>query len=200
MTLIAEQNLTIDSGSVINAGASVTIQGDQESTLPSGSTGADIQVAGTITGTSLTIEGGSHNDMISLTGVQANTPTTIETGTGNDTINIGSHATAISNTGGVLGTIKDSLTIDGQGGTDTLNIDDTGDATARTGELTSTTLTGLDMTNGHYLLGNRDLEYCPWFRRGYLHHPSRRTSPRRTSTQAQARTRSMSGRSTGLPP
>ena len=67
-------------------------------------------------------------------------------GGGNDTVNIGSLATVSSNTGGVLTTIRSSLTINGQGGTDTINVDDSGDTTGRAGTLTSTALTGLGMS------------------------------------------------------
>ena len=147
VSIVAGTNVTVQPDVVIAAGytgknssTNVTIQGDA---YTSGST-TYLNLDGVITGTKLTITGGHDNDVINLTNVQAGTPTEIDAGSGNDTIDIGSKATT-TNTGGVVSTIADALTINGQGGTNTINIDDSGDTAGPTGTLTSTTLTGLGM-------------------------------------------------------
>ena len=99
------------------------------------------------------IEGNGGGDIISVRAISG--PTTINTNGGNDTVNVGSNASAGSNTGGTVNDIGDSgddtLTINGggQGNADVLDVDDTGDGVANIdGQLTATTLTGLGMSAG----------------------------------------------------
>ena len=85
------------------------------------------------------INGQDGNDVINIE--STNAPTTIDTGAGVNTVNLGSLAPA---TGGIVDELQGAVIVVGSG-SDILNVDDTGSTADKTGDLTSGSLTGLDM-------------------------------------------------------
>ena len=142
----AGDNVTIMAGSTILAGGSVTIQSgfrsDTSTPDPEPNVGTTITLAGTITAAQVEVDGSAYNDAINIDRIDS--PTTVNGGGGNDTINVGS---TVPTVGGVLTTIKQALTVVGNGFA-TLNVDDTGAAAKTSGVLTATQLTGLGMSVG----------------------------------------------------
>ena len=108
-----------------------------------GSGGDIFTIASTHTGTT-TLNSNAGADTVNVRMIAG--ATTVNAGSENDTIHVGSLAPAIL--GGTVDGISAPLTINGNAGSDTLNVDDTGDTDLNTGTLTSTTLTGLDMSAG----------------------------------------------------
>ena len=160
--LLARDDFIMQAGAFITTTGNVVIRGDDDDV---DSTGATIDLLGTINANGVAVYGGDDNDTVTIGNVTTGSETTISTyagadtinirtisaativnaGLGNDIVNVGSLAQA---TDGNLDGIGALLTVNGDGGSDTLNLDDTGDASANTGTLTSTTIIGLDMTGG----------------------------------------------------
>lgn len=88
----------------------------------------------------LTVNTAANNETVVVT--STSTATAINTGSYTDTINVGSNATATTDSGGTLGNIASLLTVSGTSSNDTLNLDDSGDTGARTATLTASTLSG----------------------------------------------------------
>ncbi len=139
VTLLVADNVTMQPGSTITAGATVLIEGDYGNSGPG--IGSTITIAGAIYAPTATVEGGDENDTINLTNVPSGTKMLINTGGGTNVVNIGSLE---PQTGGVVNEIQGPLTVEGSG-SDTMNADDSGSTTPQTGTLTQDTLTGLMM-------------------------------------------------------
>ena len=101
------------------------------------------------------LDGNGGADIINIRTISG--PTSVDAGTGSDTVNVGSNTqgtTALPDSinGGTVNAIAASLTINGNdpsgSGSDVLNVDDTGEGATNTGTLTTTQITGLDMTVG----------------------------------------------------
>jgi Ca2+-binding RTX toxin-like protein len=147
VTLRAGDNVRIDLGTTVRSStdpaATVTIIGDYANADASGGTVIDLW--GEIFSAEIDVYGGDFSDVINVAQVTSGSNMFVYAGAGDDTINVGSKASAASNTGGTVGAIAGRLVIAGNDGDDTLNVDDTGDEAAQTSLLTSVRLTGLGM-------------------------------------------------------
>lgn len=94
----------------------------------------------------LTVNTAANSEAVVVTSTSI--ATTVNTGSYTDTINVGSNATATTDSGGTLNNITSLLSVSGTSNYDTLNLDDSGDAGANTGTLTSSTLSGLFGSGG----------------------------------------------------
>ena len=90
-----------------------------------------------------TINSGDGNDTVNIQAITA--ATTVNGETGADTVNVSSDAPINS---GTVNNVSALLTVNGGDGADTLNVSDASDPADNTGFLTTTTLTGLGMTDG----------------------------------------------------
>jgi Ca2+-binding RTX toxin-like protein len=140
--LLARADFLMQVEAVITTAGNVVIRGDDEDV---DSTGATIDLFGTINADQVTVYGNDDNDTVNVTNVVSGAETTVYAGAGNDTFNVGTSAPAA---GGDLDRIGALLTIYGEEGLDTLNTDDSGDESANSGTLSDTTITGLDMGGG----------------------------------------------------
>jgi hypothetical protein len=145
------------------AGGSLSYSSITTLNVSMGRGGNTFTVAGTVPGTTTTVNSGTGNDTVNLTGTsssltvntQAGTdtvnvqsigaPASINAGGGNDAINVFSSALA---NGGTLSGIAGLLTVNGGSGSTTVNVSDTGDRTASTSTLSATTLTSTAFAAG----------------------------------------------------
>jgi hypothetical protein len=135
VTLSAGADLVIESGGAVHSAGAVMLHA-----------GGLLQISGVVTGSSMTISGDNGDNVIVIDALAIDTE--IDTYGGNDVIRIGSKASASSNTGGTLGAIDATITIDAGDGTDLISVDDSGDATGRSGSLSATEISGLGMGAG----------------------------------------------------
>ncbi|HUS95624.1 MAG TPA: hypothetical protein VMX97_02675, partial [Hyphomicrobiaceae bacterium] len=154
ITLLSGDDFIAPADSLIHGANGVTIGGDANDADVG--VGAAIDLSGTISGSSVLVQGGSDVDRIALVGIQA--ATTIELGGGKDFIHIGSNATPTTNTNGTLADVDALLKVIGLDDGDTLSLDDTGSAGPRGGTLTSTTLSGLAMSGSIAYTGASNLD------------------------------------------
>ncbi len=141
-------HLTATAGSIISAATTVTIQGDFGNADTGIGTVFDLR--GSITATSVLLEGNSDADLITLTNTQVNTTTTVNLGAGDDRLWIGSLATPQNNRNGLLDRALGLLIVSGGAGNDTIELDDSGDTKVNTGTITSTQVTGFGSAGVQY--------------------------------------------------
>ena len=124
------------------------------------------------------LDGNGGADIINIRTISG--PTSVDAGTGSDTVNVGSNTqgtTALPDSinGGTVNAIAASLTINGNdpsgSGSDVLNVDDTGEGATNTGTLTTTQITGLDMTVGITYVAFETLNIGLGTKQDNLHHP-----------------------------
>ena len=138
ITFDVGDDVDIQAGTNLTASQMVTINADPISGDPD-IFGATITIAGSVSGSTVELNGGDDVDIFDIQRTAA--PTTLNAGLSADTINISSDAPT---NGGTLDQIAGTLTVNGNAGADILNISDFGDTTGdATGNLTSTQLTGL---------------------------------------------------------
>ncbi|MDA1013526.1 MAG: hypothetical protein O3A00_03615, partial [Planctomycetota bacterium] len=115
-------------------------------------------VVGTGVGSTTTLNGDDGNDIFNVRSIDG--LTTVNAGVGNDTVNVGSKAAGSlaspnNNSGGNLNGIDVLLTVNGDASTgDVLNIDSTGNSAANVGTLTSTSITGLNLSSAGITYGS----------------------------------------------
>jgi len=137
ITFEVGDDVDIQAGTSVIASQTVTINADPSNGDPD-VFGATITIAGSVSGSSVAVNGGDDADTFNIQRTAA--ATTLNTAGADDTINISSDAPANS---GTLDNIAAVLTVNGEAGTDTLNISDAGDATGDAGILTNSQLSGL---------------------------------------------------------
>ncbi|MHC4507326.1 MAG: FG-GAP-like repeat-containing protein, partial [Planctomycetota bacterium] len=154
--LLIGDDLTLVVGGVISASAALTLRFDEDDADLG--VGAVVDLRGTLTAGSVLIVTGTDGDIVSLRQLPADTPTTIETNEGEDTIQLGSNATPLANTGGVLNTLDGAIIVRGGANNDRLDLDDSGHTLPNTGTITSLAVTGLGMSAGVQYEGMEDLQ------------------------------------------
>ncbi|RLB73277.1 MAG: hypothetical protein DRH06_10730, partial [Deltaproteobacteria bacterium] len=151
ITLCAGDDLIVSVGSTLTATESILLTGDctyPAATYVADAAGSVIDLQGVIEASTLIVSGGSDNDTVILTHLAANMPATINLGAGDDQLSVGSMATELTNSGGVVEGILSLLTVNGGAGIDTLSVDDSGDDTDQSMTFTSSLITGLGMAEG----------------------------------------------------
>ena len=137
ITFDVGDDVDIQAGTSVIASQTVTINADPSNGDPD-VFGATVTIAGTVTGSSVVVNGGDDADTFNIQRTAA--ATTLNAAGADDTINISSDAPANA---GILDNIAAVLTVNGEAGTDTLNISDAGDTTGDAGILTNSQLSGL---------------------------------------------------------
>jgi hypothetical protein len=142
----------------INSTHGAATPASQEDTTIKTGAGSDAIVINNVTDL-LFVSGENDPDTITVNNTGLNSSSVLEGNEGNDTFNIlamagnvevkgglGDDLTNVGNTFNLVDEISATLTVSGNDGDDTLNVNDLGDTKNNVGQLTSTTISGLDMT------------------------------------------------------
>jgi hypothetical protein len=157
VTLRAGDHLSIANGATVQAAQALTIQGDYTDT-PSviDAEGSVITLAGSLSGTTLSVFGGDDTDTINLLGTVQGTSLLLSGGDGDDVINLERTAIATTLRGGLgadvinlgnsaqsLSEIAGALTINTDDDEDTLNLYHQGNSGNNNLQVTRTNISGL---------------------------------------------------------